>query len=102
MYGQMHPLSQKPVSGKIIAGLTLPQLVIVLLGAKFSYDFAQIIPAIPVKNFILAHIHHMLPLYLAVFILVARQSKTGLPIAVYFYYWLLFKLRRKVFVWGRE
>ncbi len=82
-------------------GLTLTQLAALLVGAKLSYDLSKIIPAIPVKTFAVAHIHHMIPLYIAGIAAMAKQSKTGLPVASYFYYWLKFMLRRKVYVWRR-
>ncbi|OPX90835.1 MAG: hypothetical protein A4E53_00815 [Pelotomaculum sp. PtaB.Bin104] len=102
MFGHQHPLSQKPASGKIIAGLNFFQLVVVLLGAKVSYELSKIIPAIPVKNFALAHIHHLIPLLLAFIAVFTKESKTGLPIAVYIYYLALFKSRKKTFVWRRS
>ncbi|MCF8010917.1 MAG: hypothetical protein K9L17_08400 [Clostridiales bacterium] len=102
MYGEMHPLSQRSPSGKIIAGLTLPQVVVMLLGAKLSYNLSQMIPALPFDNFIFSHVHHMVPLFMAAFFLVARHSKTGLPLVVYFFYKILFKMRNKKFVWGRK
>ncbi|MCL6478323.1 MAG: hypothetical protein K6T65_07880 [Peptococcaceae bacterium] len=101
MFGQQHPLSQKPASGKIIAGLNFLQLVVVLLGAKVSYELSKIIPAIPVKNFAFAHIHHMIPLLLTFVAVFTKESKSGLPIASYIYYWVLFKLRKKTFIWRR-
>jgi len=101
MFGHHHPLSQKAPAGKITFGLTLPQLVVLLIGARLSYDLSGLVPALPLKNFVFAHIHHMIPLFIAVFLLVARNAKTGLPIAVYSYYWLRFKLRRKDYTWKR-
>lgn len=80
----------------------MTQLAALLVGAKFSYDLSKKIPAIPVKTFAIAHIHHMIPLYITGIAAMARQSKTGLPVASYFYYWLKFKFRKKVYVWGRR
>lgn len=102
MFGHHHPLSQPAPAGKIIFGLTLPQLVVVLIGARLSYDFSKIVPALPFNNFIFAHIHHMIPFFIAIFLLVARNTKTGLPVALYFYYWLCFKIRKKTFIWKRK
>ncbi len=102
MFGHLHPLSQKSASGKIIAGLNFFQLIVVLAGAKMSYDFSGIVPALPFKNFIIAHIHHMVPLILSAIGVLVRESKTGLPIAVYLYSWLFFVLRRKTFIWRRR
>lgn len=101
MFGYQHPLSEKPTPGKIIAGLNFYQLAVVLLGAKLSWQMSTIIPAFPVKNFAIAHIHHLIPFFLTVIAVFTKQSKTGLPIAVYFYYWVLFKMRRRTYVWRR-
>ncbi|MCL6557794.1 MAG: hypothetical protein K6U74_03140 [Firmicutes bacterium] len=101
MFGQQHSLSQKPAQGKIIAGLSFPQLAVVLFGAKLSYEFSEIVPALPVKNIVFAHVHHLIPLFLAFFAVFARDARTGLPVAAYFYNWLLFKARRKIYVWRR-
>lgn len=102
MFGHHHPLSQKAPAGKITLGLTLPQLIVLLIGARLSYDLSKIVPALPFDNFIFAHIHHMIPFFISAFLLVARNAKTGLPIALYFYYWLRFKIRKKTFVWKRK
>jgi len=102
MFGQMHSLTQKTSPGKILWGLSLPQVIIILLGARLSYSLSEIIPALPVNNFIIAHIHHLIPLFFCVFVLFVRQSKTNLSIGIYFYYWLLFKFRKKTFVWKRS
>jgi hypothetical protein len=101
VFGYDHPLSKKPKPGKIIFGLSFYQLIVVLLGAKLSWQMSTVIPAIPVKNFTIAHIHHLIPFGLTVMAVFTKQSKTGLPIAVYFYYWVLFKMRKRTYVWRR-
>ena len=101
MYGHQHPLSQKIPSGKIILGLTFPQLIVLLIGARLSYDLSRVVPALPLQNFVFAHIHHMIPFFAAFFFLIAKNGKTGLPIATYFFYWLRFKFRKRVYIWKR-
>lgn len=101
MYGHQHSLVQKPSPSKIAFGLTLPKLISLLIGAKLSYDFSQAVPALPVKNFIIAHIHHFIPLVLCASFAFVNHSKTGLPLPLYLWNLAKFKLRRRVFLWRK-
>jgi hypothetical protein len=102
MYGQQHPLMEKPGYSKVVWGLTFPQLIAILIGGKLSYEFSRIVPALPVKNAVIAHIHHLIPLAITLALLYAREQKTGLLLYQYIYHWLRFKLKQnRVFTWKR-
>lgn len=103
MYGQHHPLTKKPAPPKVVWGLNFPQIVAILIGGKLSYDFAKLVPPLPVKNPIFAHVHHLLPLGALLALLYVREEKTGLLLYQYVYHLVKFKLKRdKTFVWKRS
>mgnify|MGYP000518946045 CR=1 FL=1 len=101
MYGQHHPLAQRTGPTKIAWGLSLPQILTLLAGGCLSYRLSQIVPALPFKNIVFAHLHHLIPLGLAALFIFARHGRTGLNFAVYLYYMTAYRLRRKTFVWRR-
>jgi hypothetical protein len=102
MYGEQHPLMEKPGFSKIVWGLTFPQLIAILIGGKLSFELSKIIPAIPVNNIVLSHIHHLIPLAITLILLYAREQKTGLLLYKYMYHRIKFKLKQnRTFVWKR-
>lgn len=101
MYGEQHPLVQKTGPTRIVWGLSLVQLLALGAGGILSYRLAQVIPPLPFKNFVVAHVHHLIPLGLAAFLCFAREAKTGLNLAAYLLYLLAFKLRPRTFIWRR-
>ncbi|MCL6561178.1 MAG: hypothetical protein K6U74_20800, partial [Firmicutes bacterium] len=86
---------------KILYGLTLTQVIALAVGAKLSYEFSQVVPALPFKNFVFAHVHHLVPLALMYLLVSARESKTNLYLWQYVYQWLNLRFRNKIFVWKR-
>lgn len=102
MYGQQHPLMGKPAVSKVVWGLTFPQLIAIMIGGKLSYEFSKIVPALPVKNVIIAHVHHLIPLAFTLILLYAREQKTGLLLYQYIYHWIKFKLKQnRTYLWKR-
>ncbi len=102
MYGQQHPLMEKPGYSKVVWGLTFPQLIAILIGGKLSYEFAKVVPAIPINNVVIAHVHHLIPLALTLILLYTREQKTGLLLYQYIFCWIKFKLKQnRIFVWKR-
>lgn len=102
MYGHQHPLMERPGNSKVVWGLTFPQLIAILIGGKLSFDFSKIVPALPVKNVVIAHMHHLLPLAIALILLYAREQKTGLLLYQYVCNWIKFKLKKnRTFDWKR-
>ncbi len=102
MYGEYHLLTKKPSPPKVVWGLSFPQVVAFLVGGKLSWEFAKLVPPLPLENPVLAHAHHLLPLAFVLALLYVREEKTGLPLYKYAYYWLRFRLRRgRTFVWKR-
>ena len=91
MYGQQHPLMEKPGYSKVVWGLTFPQLIAILIGGKLSYEFSRIVPALPVKNVVIAHIHHLIPLAITLALLYAREQKTAYCCINIYTHWLRFK-----------
>jgi len=102
MYGQQHPLMVKPAVSKVVWGLTFHTLIAYLLDGKLSYEFSKIVPALPVKNFIIAHVPHLIPLAFTLILLYAREQKTGLLLYQYIYHWIKFKLKQnRTYLWKR-
>lgn len=101
MLGQHHPLSRRTGPAKIAWGLSLPQLLALLTGGWLSFRLSQIVPALPLDSFALAHLHHLAPLALAALLVFARHGGTGLNYAVYLAHIVAYRLRRKTFEWRR-
>lgn len=101
MFGEHHPLTPKAGPAKVAWGLSLTHLLVLGIGAGLSYRLARIVPPLPFKNFVLAHVHHFVPLGAAALLLFAREGKTGLNLAVYLAYLVAYKVRRKVYIWRR-
>lgn len=101
MFGEHHPLTRKTGPAKIAWGLSLPQLLALLAGGYLSYRLSQITPALPVRNFVFAHAHHLVPLGLAALLTFARHGGTGMNFAVYLFYLVAYRFRRKTFIWRR-
>jgi hypothetical protein len=102
MYGQQHPIMERSGASKVVWGLTFYQLAALLLGGKLSFEFSKVVPALPVNNVVIAHIHHLLPLAAVLILFYAREQKTGLLLYQYAYHWICFKLKQnRVFTWKR-
>ena len=101
MFGEHHPLSPIQGAPKILWGLTMTQVIAVAVGAKLSCEFSKIVPALPFKNFVFAHVHHLIPLALTYLLVSARESKTNMYLWRYAYNWLSLKFRNRIFVWKR-
>ncbi|HBT19959.1 MAG TPA: hypothetical protein DEA47_01090 [Peptococcaceae bacterium] len=102
MYGQQHPLTKKAGSPKLVWNFTFSQMVAILIGAKLSWEFSKIVPALPLKNPVFAHIHHLIPLGAALILLYGREQKTGLLLYRYIYFWIKYRLKSpKVIVWKK-
>jgi len=101
MFGYQHNLAPKPVETRIALGLTWQKLLALLVGGKLTYEFAKIVPPLPFENFVIAHIHHLIPLVLVMAFALITDRKTGLSLPQYLWYWINFKTRKKVFIWRR-
>lgn len=100
MFGEYHPLTQRPSLGKIVWGMTLPQIVVILIGGKLSYTLALAIPPLPISNPVLARIFCLIPLALVAGLLFIREQKTGMLLYKYLYYLIKFKIKKdKIFIW---
>jgi uncharacterized protein (DUF983 family) len=100
MYGNYHPLTQRPGLSKIIWGLTLPQIVALLIGGKLSYQMAITVPPLPISNPVFARVFDFVPLILILALLYIREQRTGLLLYQYLYYLVRFKTKKeKVFIW---
>jgi hypothetical protein len=102
LYGDRHPLLQKTRPDKFIFGLTLIQLLAVLAGGKLSYELAKIIPALPAGNFLLRHVHHGIPLYIAAAFVFFEDNVTGRNMALSLFDKLAVRFRKRIFLYSRE
>jgi uncharacterized protein (DUF983 family) len=85
---------------KIIWGLTLPQIVALLIGGKLSYQMAITVPPLPISNPVFARVFDFIPLILVLALLYIREQRTGLLLYQYLYYLVRFKTKKeKVFIW---
>ncbi len=101
MFGHHHPLTRSTGPTKIAWGLSLSQILALLTGGYLSFRLSQVVPALPFGNFVLAHLHHLLPLGVITLLAFGRHGKTGLNYAVYLYYVAAYRLRRKKYTWRR-
>ena len=101
MFSEHHPLSSLGEQTKIVWNLTLVQLIAISVGGKLSYEFAQVVPPLPIKNFIFAHIHHLIPLLITYLLVSAKEVKTGLPLWKYVYNWFVQKFTKDIYVWKK-
>ncbi len=101
MFGEHHPLSKPTGPPRVWKSFSLFDLSAIFLGAGLSWKLAELVPAIPVKNLVLAHLHHLTPLFLIALAFFVRHEPTGLKMGQYAMYWLAFKSRNKTFVWRR-
>lgn len=102
MFGHHHSLTRQTGPAKIAWGLSLPQILSLLTGAYLSYRLSQMVPALPFNNFVLSHLHHMIPLGIIALITFARHSRTGLNFAVYLVLAAAYRFRRKDYPWTKE
>ncbi|MCL6612438.1 MAG: hypothetical protein K6T66_12930 [Peptococcaceae bacterium] len=102
MYGDRHPLTRKTSPDKFIFGLTFTQLLAVLIGGKLSCELAGVVPALPIDNFLLRHVHQGIPLYLAGALVFLEDSVTGRVAALSLFDRLSARFRRRVFLYRRE
>lgn len=103
MYGYYHPLKQKPQPSKLVWGLTSVQVFALVIGGKLSFMLGDMLPALPFNNFILSHIHHLVPLLVCMALVFMKELKTGLSLPKYFYSFAKYRIyRRKMYVWRKE
>ncbi|NTW05214.1 MAG: hypothetical protein HGA27_03735 [Peptococcaceae bacterium] len=102
MYGEKHSFVGKHCPEKFIFGLNLYQLLAILAAGKVSYEFSKFTPMLPFDNILLRHLHHAIPLYLAVLLAFLHDNIVGR----YMFFSLVdkfrAKIRRRVFVYQRE
>ena len=102
MYGYYHPLRQKPEPSKLVWGLTTVQVIALVVGGKLSFMLGDYIPALPFNNFLLSHLHHLMPLAVCMGLVFIREKKTGLTLPKYLYNMAKYRLyRRKTYVWRK-
>lgn len=102
MYGDRHPLMQRTTPIKFIFGLTFIQLLTVLAGGRLSYELARVVPALPIDNFILSHLHQGIPLYITAVLAFVEDNVTGRVMALSLFDRLSARLRKRSFPYMRE
>lgn len=102
MYGDRHPLVQKTSPVSFIFGITFSQLLAVLVGGKLSYEMAGVVPALPLDNFLLRHLHQGIPLFITAGLIFLEDNVTGRLMAFSLYDKLTARFRRRVYLYCRE
>lgn len=102
MYREHHPLAYDTGRGeKLIGSLTGREVLWWGLGLFLTYQMAQVVPPLPLSNFVFRYVHYLLPLAGTLLLCYGREGKSGMTLFSYIVSYLLFIRRQRTFVWQK-
>lgn len=94
-FGSFHPLPPKPPKEKFLYGLSFTEAFIMIIGFIAAEKLMQVIPKLPIDDFILSRLHLGIPIVITAFFAFGRHPVTNLPIAQEILNWIEFRFFRK-------
>ncbi len=102
VYGEKHPFSIETGPEKFIWGLSLFQLIAILVGGKLSYELSQVVPNLPIENIFFKHIHQGLPLIMVLILVCFQDNVVGRTLLFSLFDKIRARFRRRCFLYKRE